>query len=90
MTTPNDTIPIDGYAVVWFGDKATNTPMVCKGADSGLKINGTSYAIYADAESATNEFLRWPHYRSAYGVLPVRLLVDEQTAYVLKDSAKKD
>lgn len=88
MTTSE--IDPNGYAVVWFGDDGKSEPKICKGVTGGTRIDGVDYAIFDNAEEATEEMLRWPHYHSRYGVLPVALLIEERPKYVVKESALQD
>lgn len=85
--TPNDEIPTNGYAVVWYGYDG-KTPKICKVLSGGVVVDGSRYAIYATAEAAGEQFLVWPHQDSSYGILPVRFLVEEQPRYILKTSVK--
>lgn len=100
MSTNNPhNIPRNGYAVVWYGDYdgASPDPQVCNGAVSGNSVkidDGRTYAIYETFDEALTEFGRWPTGRAEYGIIPVRLLLEERTVVVettalsLKESAR--
>lgn len=85
MTTDNEINP-NAYAVVYFGSNGS-TPQICNGTRFPFKVNGIGYAVYDDADDAADEFKSWPNDTGQYGVLPVRLLIEEQARFVFKESA---
>lgn len=88
MTT-NEINP-NGYAVVFFPGEGKD-PRICKGLRShgGTVIDGRTYCIYDTADQVAEAFKRWPGEDPPnYGILPVRMLIEERPRYVLKDSAR--